>query len=425
MRGGDSLLPNIQAITYNIRSLSSQAVGRKAVERHGKVIATIRRLIKGRDYALFQETWLGKFDVVTLRRDFPGWDFYYSNKARNSAGVLTMIRGTTAAKYTVTEVPLPVAAEGRILALHLRSKASPKDPRASFNLVNIYLSAGQADMSVKEEQINALAALDSSFLTVLGGDCNFVEREADCTGPLGKNCLTGKAKAAWDREVSRLRLVDAGQDVHTRFQCRGQTPTSARLDRFYTSVSPVELSLVSLRSYPVYAGAVRVRCHVTLHERIARGEAVPRVGTLSDHLPVGLDVTARRKQVRGPSDIPAWAADVPGFREGVKTAFGDVDEKENEFVELDRWKAAVRATYKLLVAGKRAVADRYGGQVTRLTRAVGLLHACSRRHPDMDRIAADMRHHGYLEGKVFLKAPVEGDSRWYDTSGLETYIEGL
>jgi exonuclease III len=125
-------------------------------ERHSKVVRCIRRLLKGRDFGLFQETWLGKNDVNALVRDFPSWLIYYNNMDRNKGGVITMVRKSVARLYEITRVDLPEAATGRILVLRFTSRACPNDARAHFNLVNVYLSSGQEAMDDKLSQIDCL-----------------------------------------------------------------------------------------------------------------------------------------------------------------------------------------------------------------------------------------------------------------------------
>jgi hypothetical protein len=110
----------------------------------------MHRLLKGRDYGLFQETWLGVNEAGALKQEFPGWLIHYSNLNRKRGGLVTMVRRSVATKYAVTRVALPLAAEGRVLALHFRSLGTPLDDKAHFNLVNIYLSPGQGGMAEKK-----------------------------------------------------------------------------------------------------------------------------------------------------------------------------------------------------------------------------------------------------------------------------------
>ena len=127
-----------------------------------------------------------------------------------------------------------------------------------------------------------------------------------------------------------------------------------------------------------------------------------------------------RPKAKGKADVPAWAPLVPGFPEAVIKEFGVVDPGADGFAELDRWKEAVRTVHEMLIMGKKAIADIYGGQVVKLTRAVGLLRLCARSSPDHDHIDSEMAKHPYLTDKVFLN--VEGV---YDSEKLEDYINSL
>ena len=384
----------------------------------------MRRVLCGRDFGLFQGTWLGSFESEAMKKEFPEWRLYYSNLERNKGGLLTMVRKTMEKRYSVTQTPLPGAAKGRVLALHLLSKEAPQDPKASFNLVNVYFSSGQSDMAAKAEQIGALAKVDGSCYTVVGGDFNFVEQQADCSGSLDNSKLLGEAKVVWDREVARLRLLDVAQDAHTWFRASDASPSSSRLDRFYTSVSVAESAVIRLKSFPVFAGTAYSRDHTTMHERLVSGAATPLINGLSDHLPVGLDLDQKKAAPKSNRDVPAWAAQVPGFSEAVVVKFGAVDIGANPYAELDRWKEAVREVHSKVVKGKRALADKYGGQVARLTAAVGLLYCCSRARPDHDQVRAVSAAHDYLDGLVQVRA-LSDDGGFYVTTDLEGYIEKL
>ena len=279
-------LPLISAVTHNIHSLSAHSSSRGGVERQAKVVLCIRRLLKGRDYGLFQETWLGRLDSSALSRDFPDWLIFYSNLDRNKGGVITMIRKTVARCYNIERVHLPEAAEGRVLALRLSSLKHPNDDRAHFNLVNVYLSSGRAAMLDKLSQINTLSHVDASTHTIMGGDFNFIENAADTTGHMAGSSLSGDAKVAWTRECDRLRLWDVVQDSHTRFQSGVGGGCSARLDRFYASFSNAERTLLHIDSHPVFAGVVSARCHASLHAGLVESSLQPLIHRLSDHLPV-------------------------------------------------------------------------------------------------------------------------------------------
>ena len=394
------------------------------MERHSRVLRSMRRLLKGRDYGLFQETWLGPNEATALKKEFPGWTLFYSNLDRKHGGLLTMVRRTVDSKYTITQLDLPVEAKGRVLALHLRSKIAPDEPRAHINIVNVYFSTGQSDMRGKAGQIGALAHLDNTAHTVVGGDFNFVEDQADCTGALGNCCLTSPALDVWTKEVARLRLRDVAQDSHTRFRVNATNPASSRLDRFYTSISDAELALLRQKTFPVFAGATQSRCHATLHDRLVSGRATPLVNSLSDHLPLGLDLGPAPPKTHGVPDVPAWVAKVPGFAEAVISAFGSVCRQVNCYEELDRWKAAVRSVFKQMTKSTKGLADSYGGQVARLSKAVGLFHLSTRGSPDHLRIAGTMEGHAYLAGLV-TRTEDAGGAEGYDTAKLEAFIAGL
>ena len=188
-----SRLPCIRAVSHNLHSLSAHPVTRKAVDRHNKVLRCIRRLLLGRDFCLLQETWLGLHETDILKREFPAWIIFYSNSRLNHGGLITMVRRSFAAHYSITQPVLPPAADGRVQVLRFNSTASPHDGLAHFNIINIYLSSGKSPMLSKEEQIATLSKVDNSSHSFMGGDFNFVENASDCSGNLSNNSLTGTA----------------------------------------------------------------------------------------------------------------------------------------------------------------------------------------------------------------------------------------
>lgn len=375
-----------------------------------------------RDVGLVQETHLAAMDDFTLAQEFPHHDIYRSNLDVHKGGVLTLVRKAFAQKYYIEEIPLGIAAQGRILVLSFRSKEFPLDNKAHFNVANVYLSSGQGDMMGKEAQIATLAALDPQVRSLVGGDFNFVENEEDCSGELANCCLTGLAKRTWLEIKARLGLRDVHQETHTRFRRSKASPSSSRLDRFYSSTSEAESSLLAEHTYPVPTGSFWCRDHAGLHERLTNGELVPLVQGLSDHIPLALDLVPKTAFARGTADIPAWAALVPGYREAVKAEFGADDCDVDPFIELDRWKKVSRAVYKRIVQGKRALTDLYGGQVAKLTNAIRLLRLCAAGRPDHDQVEAIRAAHGYLR-ELVRRPLLDGDE--YDTGRLEDFIDGL
>ena len=259
----------------------------------------------------------------------------------------------------------------------------------------------------------------------MGGDFNFIENAADTTGHMAGSSLTGDAKAAWARECDRLRLWDVVQDSHTRFQSGVGGGCSARLDRFYASFSNAERTLLHVDSHPVFAGVVSARCHASLHAGLVDGSLQPLIHRLSDHLPVGLGVKLNAPHTGGKgADVPAWVANVPGFSKRVLRDFGKADTETCPFKELDRWKATVSSVHKLIIQGNKELEVVYGGQTAKLTRAVCLLHLCTRTNPDLDYIRKLVKDFPFLAGMVKEDAPLSGSSG-INTTELEHFIAGL
>ena len=110
MRRAPARLPTVRGVTFNVHSLSAHAVSQTATDRHSRVLRCMKRILSGRDYGLFQETWLGLWETKALKKEFPEWDFFYSNLGRNKGGLLIMVRKKVSSKYDITQLELPAAA---------------------------------------------------------------------------------------------------------------------------------------------------------------------------------------------------------------------------------------------------------------------------------------------------------------------------
>ena len=329
-------LPRLRAFAFNCDSLSAYTTTPDGARRRRRVIQRIRQMLSRRDVGLIQETQLGRHDDFTLGKEFPEFDIYRSNHELHSAGVLTFVRKTFATRYVVEVVPSGEASRGRVLVLSFRSKAFPGDNRAHFDLANVYFSSGQRDMVGKAAQIDALNCMNPAVRSVIGGDFNFVENSADCSGSFSSACLTGEAQLAWTTLKEKYSLRDIAQEAHTRFGRGAKRPSSSRLDRFYTSTSEAEASIVAQHTYPVPIGSFWCRDQASLHARLSEGELVPLILGLSDHIPLALDMVPKKAGRHGEPDTPAWAENVEGFGEAVDREFGTQDLSAPGFAELDR-----------------------------------------------------------------------------------------
>ena len=413
-------IPTVRAVTYNVASCSGHAVTATGMARRRRLVKCLRHLLRGRDYGLLQETRWAELEDKDLAMDLPEFVIHRSNRKLGSAGVAILVRRTVLGTHRVEQVGMPEAARGRVMAVRI----TPKDEAAgeAFVLVNAYLSSGQGDMAAKAEQIRSLATLATKGRIVLGGDFNFVETEADCSGALGNACLTGKAAEEWGRVTNLLGLVEIAQDAHTRFRL-GRAPQSSRLDRWYVSCSSAERAVSIARSYVAATGSWYGEDPIALGAKMAAGLTAPRVFSLSDHLPLGLDFFMRPDGRSGEPDVPAWIAEIPFFASAVAEKFGRLDAAECSFAELSRWKGCVRRTYQDFVKARKTLSEAFGGQARKLSLAVTLFRLTLARRPDIDRIRALERNNQFLAGLVVTGK--EGDATSLDTSGLEKYIDGL
>ena len=412
----------MRAFTYNVNSCSAHAVCADGQARRKRLIQNLKHLLRGRDFGLLQETKWGENEGRDLEAEIPHFKIFRSNHRWGSAGVATLVRSTVLVQYKAEVVPLPSAAQGHVLVLRLTPRKEFVASHVGFDLVNVYLESGMGGMEAKAAQLRALKGLGGGRRVVLGGDFNFVSSEEDCSGPLANACLTGDAAELWDGLVADWGLQEISQGSHTRFRL-GKAPQSSRLDRWYVSSSQAELAVSVARTYVAAVGQGYGRSPIGLSERIAAGLAVPRVSNMSDHFPVGLDFFLRPDNRRGEADVPAWAAEIPFFWEGVKALFGRDDRSQCCFAEIDRWKRCVREVFADFRKGQKDLGEAYGGQARKLSLAVTLFRMALAPRPDVDKITSFVRAHTFLVGMVHLREGLQ--HREYEVRGLEDYIAGL
>jgi exonuclease III len=422
LKDGQSRVPRIHAVTFNVNSCSSHAVTPEGKERRLRLVACLRNIMKNRNFGLLQETKYAELENADLEKEFPDFLFFRSNRRKGSAGVATMVRKSVQKKYEITILDSPEAAKGRVLALGFRSRDDKEDVVTGFNLVNVYLTSGQGDMTAKAAQIGSLKGLAGKYRNVIGGDFNFVECESDCTGSVENAELTGNAEKEWKEVCELLDLEEVRQDAHTRF-ARGKSPSSSRLDRFYVTSIPAEQTATVLQAYLLQSGGGEAGDKVGLAERVNQGKIFPLISRISDHLPLGLDMFAKAPRDRGEADIPAWAAKIEGFAVGVQKAFGEDRTNESAFAELDRWRKTVRRVYKQIVEGQTKLSEAYGGQARKLTKAITLYGLAMRTRPDVPNIEAMMKKFDFLKGLVRLDPKAEGNR--YEAEPLQDFIHQL
>ena len=162
--------------------------------------------------------------------------------------------------------------------------------RASFSVVNAYIPNDTVEAASSALSCLANIGLKTDH-TYAGGDWNIVVRPYDTTGAVSPTQLIDDLGEA----MSKLRLHEVVSASKTRLS--GETmPTMSRLDRWYTSLSEADSTLVGPEVWlPPHKYEPGMRC-----------------GSPSDHFPVLLQFGGC-KSSKGLSRVPLWVARDPSF----------------------------------------------------------------------------------------------------------------
>ena len=210
----NTYIPHPRIIFYNLNSLSAHPQDREGRHRKARVLKHIAELLKACDILCLQETHLGEMDNITLTTHFKNHLVFHNNLQLGRAGTTMLVSKDFASGYDISEVGLGEVAKGRVQALRFASLLFPHKARASFNVVNVYLSAGNKQ-SRRGRELATLDRLDTSGHTFLCGDFNFTDNTADSPSPTSYLTIRGADLIAWESLLDSLGLREIPQDTHT------------------------------------------------------------------------------------------------------------------------------------------------------------------------------------------------------------------
>ena len=241
-------IPCPSIVTFNSTSLSHYT------SNQNKVNKIIQKFSKRYDVIFLQETKLLALEDQALKTILSDYLVFYSNNPYNvgegattyTAGVCTAISRKFFQNYKIENLNLPDDLRGHCIALLISLPGSD----FSMKLINIRLpTPNNEKVRVQEGLTSSLHKALSNFpskFTILGGDMNFVEREADTSSIFKK-----EDRPNWDLLKDNLRLSECVSDVHTFFHkprvpnnSQGSKAWSARLDRFYISHTEADYAVV-------------------------------------------------------------------------------------------------------------------------------------------------------------------------------------
>jgi ribonuclease HI/exonuclease III len=415
-------LPTPRITSHNIRSLSAHATSATGAARFARVIKHIKQLLVASDILCLQETHLGLNERSVLNRYLPGHSIHYNNLKWGHAGTLVIVSPSYARLFRITPITLARPARGRLQALLFSSRSHPHTPRASFRLINTYLSSGYSPsaMEAKFRQLKTLRSLPSPIMSFMMGDFNFTEHAQDNPSLTSKLSLTGSARQEWDRLLSSWGLREVHQPIHTYYHLTlpRSASRSSRLDRLYTSYTDAELSLVSLSCCVSHI----YNSPITLFHRPASPPGSnERLCLPFDHVPISLSSSpALHTASIHTRPLPRWLASVPSVINRTLALWHSTREGECPFKALDRWKVAVHAACRSFFVEKKAEVSQFRGELSALILALRLFRACSKLAPDHTHIEQLLAQHTSLTGLTVLR-----QDGGYDTSKLGEHIDQL
>jgi ribonuclease HI/exonuclease III len=409
-------IPQPTITTINFNSLSAHATKRDSAQahRHKQVIKAITKILDTSDILCGQETHLGANDTVTLRDRFPQHHILYNNDRLRHGGTIIMVHQRLLAHYTTSPVQLGRAAKGRIQAVRFNPKTSSRLP---FLLVNVYLQA-DGDNAAINRQLREVLKIPNCPHTILLGDLNFVERQADAPSAKSQLPISGTPKKLWDKVLEHHQLSEVLQPLHTHYYITEQIENSrtSRIDRIYISHSPSDTTLVVPTAY---VPLLPVNILNSYKSRL-RGETVVKDKPFTDHLPVTLTFTDTTLSKKRAYNTPRWLADTPDFKASI------LDRCEGEvaegcpFLALDRWKAAIKAACKAYFATRRAECAAYHSNSAELSASIRLLRLCLHHSPTTTDITNYITTHGALSHLI-----TDAAARPVDTRDLREHIHNL
>ena len=249
------MIPSLPIITYNVTSLSAEAVNNIGLTRQQHMIDDIKHLSLKAAIIFIQETKLNpNARHINLEAAFPLWLFFYNNPTNNKGGTLIMISPHTRFHYNTYNVPLSPDLQGQAQCLRLEGRTRDGNTPLPCRLLNVYLATGVEHHRRRAKQLNLLTHIPNDMHLFLGGDFNFVEHDADATNYSEYHELKKGAQKAWDRIITYHSLWEVHQPSHTNISPNSIDPDksrTSRIDRFYITHNE--------------ADATQAMAHTTLH----------------------------------------------------------------------------------------------------------------------------------------------------------------
>jgi ribonuclease HI/exonuclease III len=306
-------LPHFSFVSQNLNSLSAYSTSRAGLARRDNILTNITHFAHNHNILCLQESHLTLADSSALKGlpALRSHTILYGN-GDGRAGVISVLSRAVTDHYAVAVPPIPVEIGGFV---HL-TNLSPRDStRLPFQIFNLYLP------SAVDLRLQVLHFIRDQLIAgqhhVLCGDFNFVESLEDGS-MAGSQSLSAAEREVWAEVCRSGGLSEVAQPSHTyfRFDAISGKVSSSRLDRFYVSHRPADLTI----AVPACQVASAPFNSLRLHRTRAKGDPYARqvFQAAPDHYPISLHFVSTLPSKQRSPNIPTWVVGTIMFQEEFK-----------------------------------------------------------------------------------------------------------
>ena len=412
-----SMIPSLPTATYNVTSLSADAVDEAGLNRQRHMITDIETLTLRAAIIFVQETRLHLTAThTTLEAAFPLWRIFYNNPTHNKGGTLIMLSPSTRYHYNTFSEPLSPDLQGQAQCLRLEGRTRDGSTPLPFRLLNVYLATGEDHHRRRAKQLRLLAGIPNDMHLIMGGDFNFVEHEDDATNFSDYHELKKGADDAWHYIITKHSLWETHQPTHTNISPNTKDPgksRTSRIDRFYISHNEADTTQVTAQASP----------HPTPHSTTATiGEHQGQRHTT--HIPLLLTFSpSTQSPKQGIYRLPSWIPKTQEFKRIFTEMWSEnpPPADTNSFTHNTHIKRTAKAAHKQFT---RAFKDHIAHplrHIDDLTASVRLLHIVTHSPINHAKVETLLTHNPNL--KAHLPPGVNGTL--YDIGALRDHISSL
>ena len=315
------ILPHFSFLSQNQNSLSVYTTSATGRARRENIRSNLAYYARQFNILCLQETQLQSSDSTSLK----GLPFLrrhtvlYGN-GDGRAGVVTILPALVTSCYDFSEPEVPAEIQGHVHITNLTPLAANRLP---FQIFNLYLpSNGELRLLVLQFIRSQLLVGQHHYVC---GDFNFVE-STDDGSMLAAQALSAPERAIWEEFCVLGGLMEVSQPTHTyyRFDRNSGKIHSSRLDRFYVSHRPADLTVAAPACQIASAPFSLLKLH-----RIRASAANEPEGPHSragfeaapDHYPVSLHFVSTLPSKKRSPNIPTWLVGSAMFKSEFESAW--------------------------------------------------------------------------------------------------------